>query len=307
MIHLHGDGWSNEKKASFVSSIRLNLISYIQTLSRACQVLQENAAAKVHLDSLGRLEPNEYRADVQMDATLVSEITNLWNDPNVKALWASSRADLQLPVCSAYYLDRLSEISLQSYLPSFMDLLQCRVSTTGIVQASFAAGNEKFEMYDVGGQKNERKKWIHSFEGVALVIFVVAVDQFDQGMFEHKPTNRMTDALNLFEDTCNNQWFHNKDMVLFLNRRDLFAEKIKTMPLSTHELFRDFDGGSDYAKSMAFIKAQFVARSKNKDRRIDVFETCCTDTDTVDKIFESVRNTLLKKDPARAAEMKMSD
>jgi hypothetical protein len=36
-------------------------------------------------------------------------------------------------------------------------------------------------MVDVGGQRNERRKWIHAFEGVTAVIFVAAISEYDQG------------------------------------------------------------------------------------------------------------------------------
>lgn len=39
----------------------------------------------------------------------------------------------------------------------------------------------EFRMVDVGGQRNERRKWIHAFEGVTAVIFVAAISEYDQG------------------------------------------------------------------------------------------------------------------------------
>ena len=47
-----------------------------------------------------------------------------------------------------------------------------------------------FEMYDVGGQRNERKKWIHCFDNVTAVIFVAALSEYDQNLFEDATTNR---------------------------------------------------------------------------------------------------------------------
>ena len=47
-----------------------------------------------------------------------------------------------------------------------------------------------FEMYDVGGQRNERKKWIHCFDNVTAVIFVAALSEYDQCLFEDASTNR---------------------------------------------------------------------------------------------------------------------
>ena len=34
-------------------------------------------------------------------------------------------------------------------------------------------------MFDVGGQRSERKKWIHCFEGVTSIIFCVALSDYD--------------------------------------------------------------------------------------------------------------------------------
>ena len=34
-------------------------------------------------------------------------------------------------------------------------------------------------MFDVGGQRSERKKWIHCFEGVTAIIFIVAMSEYD--------------------------------------------------------------------------------------------------------------------------------
>ena len=55
-------------------------------------------------------------------------------------------------------------------------------------------------MYDVGGQRNERRKWIHCFEDVTAVIFVAAISEYDQKLFEDGATNRMVEALELFEE-----------------------------------------------------------------------------------------------------------
>ena len=59
-----------------------------------------------------------------------------------------------------------------------------------------------FCMYDVGGQKNERKKWIHCFDNVHAVMFVAALSEYDQALFEDETENRMVDAIQLFKWVC---------------------------------------------------------------------------------------------------------
>ena len=39
-------------------------------------------------------------------------------------------------------------------------------------------------MFDVGGQRSERKKWIHCFESVTSIIFCVALSEYDQVLLE---------------------------------------------------------------------------------------------------------------------------
>ena len=44
-----------------------------------------------------------------------------------------------------------------------------------------------FRVIDVAGQKNQRKKWIHFFEGVAAVIFCASLSGYAE-MLEEDPT-----------------------------------------------------------------------------------------------------------------------
>jgi hypothetical protein len=61
--------------------------------------------------------------------------------------------------------------NVRTILPNFSSFLRLRMHS-----------NTSFEMCNVGGQSNERKKWIHCFEGVDAVIFVAAISEYDQYM-----------------------------------------------------------------------------------------------------------------------------
>jgi guanine nucleotide-binding protein subunit alpha len=41
-------------------------------------------------------------------------------------------------------------------------------------------------MFDVGGQRSERKKWIHVFDGVQVVLFLAAISGYDHALVEDR-------------------------------------------------------------------------------------------------------------------------
>ena len=57
-------------------------------------------------------------------------------------------------------------IKQDGYIATVEDLLRSRVRTSGIVEEVYTIDEVVFVMYDVGGQRNERKKWIHCFDSV---------------------------------------------------------------------------------------------------------------------------------------------
>src|SRR3954470_9197898 len=93
-----------------------------------------------------------------------------------------------------------------------------------------------------------------SFENVTAVLFVAAISEYDQVLYEDENTNRIVEALNLFEEICNSRWFRETSMILFLNKRDLFAEKIARVPLNQY--FEEYTGGDDIEAAREFMQHQ---------------------------------------------------
>lgn len=65
---------------------------------------------------------------------------------------------------------------------------------------------------------------------------VVPVSTRDNSAVMHRPSvifqNRMHESMKLFDSICNNKWFTDTSIILFLNKKDLFEEKIKKSPLT---------------------------------------------------------------------------
>ncbi len=95
-------------------------------------------------------------------------------------------------------------------------------------------------MFDVGGQRSERRKWIHCFEDVTSIIFLAALSEFDQVLAESETDNRMEESVALFSSIMKYPWFKNASVILFLNKNDLLEEKIKKSNLK--DFFPEFEG-----------------------------------------------------------------
>jgi guanine nucleotide-binding protein G(i) subunit alpha len=155
-------------------------------------------------------------------------------------------------------------------------VLRSRVKTTGITETTFIIGDLTYRMFDVGGQRSERKKWIHCFENVTTILFLVAISEYDQLLFEDETVNRMQEALTLFDSICNSRWFVKTSIILFLNKIDRFKEKLPVSPMKNY--FPDYEGGADYQAACDYILNRFVSLNQHETKQIYTHFTCATDT-----------------------------
>ena len=58
------------------------------------------------------------------------------------------------------------------------------MNDAGVLVHPFVHLVDRCRMVDVGGQRSERRKWIHGFEGVPAIIFLVAISEYDQVLRE---------------------------------------------------------------------------------------------------------------------------
>jgi GTPase SAR1 family protein len=178
------------------------------------------------------------------------------------------------------------------FVPNDQDILRARAMTTGITEIDFTVEETKFRVIDVGGQRSERRKWIHCFNEVTAVLFCVALSEYDQKIREDNETNRFLEALNLFKEICNNTFFTNTSMILFLNKSDLFREKIKKVDLKIS--FPDYKGGLNFDEATTFILDKFASVNENPEKEIYTHITCATDSSNVKFVFSSVKVILLQ-------------
>lgn len=136
----------------------------------------------------------------------------LWNDSGVQSVYRRGN-EAAVPDNMTYFFTDLDRFFDAKYSPTDADILRCRNKTTGIIETTFPIDDRMYRIFDVGGQRSERKKWIHCFENVTAVLFLVALSGYDSCLVEDKDANQMQEALMLFDSICNSKWFARTSMV----------------------------------------------------------------------------------------------
>jgi len=237
---------------------------------------------------------------------VADDIVALWSKQDVRQqlLEKADGAQLQGGVAGViYYLDNAQRFANPDFHPTTADVLQARRKTTGIVETSFVVSKVKFTLVDVGGQRSERKKWLHCFGSVTAVIFLTAINEFDMYLEEDLKTNRLVESLKLWKALTSSQFFRQTPFILFLNKSDIFKEKIERIPLKT--VFSDYAAYAETCKDMNEFERGWRYISKQYSAHFVgcVFYphlTCAVDTEACSKIFASVRETLLRDVIGRA-------
>eukprot|EP01083_Nonionella_stella_P057786 151557_1 len=279
-----GSGFDQDYKNGYINSIHENIIEAMKNL-----VYHANSVADRH--ERFRISSESQRAATQMESTDVSErltvniaeaVKVLWNDRAIRTTW-EFRADIQVPDSAAYFFDRIDEIVSSSFRPNDEDVLRCRDRTTGVFQESLSVKGRNFTILDVGGQKIEREKWKNVFRGTRAIIYVVALSEYNQLLFEDDATNRLDDAIDTW-DTIINHGFKDIPFVLIFNKTDLFREKIASgnAPFT----FQNFKGEQEYNSIVDHVTDAFEMRNKENKPTKTFFK--CALTDPVDDIFESI-------------------
>ncbi|KAI7870974.1 heterotrimeric G protein alpha subunit A [Spinellus fusiger] len=244
-------------------------------------------------EDVKRIESYAYPSISQpnLDCAFVQSTLRLWRSSAIVHLVEEKSNEFYLLDSAPYFFDALGRIGQSGYLPTEQDVLRARHKSTGITEIEFQLGELTIQMFDVGGQRSERRKWIHCFEAVTSVFFCVALSEYDQVLLEESKQNRMVESLALFESIINSRWFATSSIVLFLNKLDLFKAKIKRVPLEV--CFPDYQGGNDPRKGVKYILWRFL-QTNRAGLAIYPHLTQATNTSNIRCVFAAVEETLLK-------------
>ena len=259
-----------------------------------------------------------------MTPELATLLKNIWSDVGIQMCAARSH-EYKLFDSAIYFLNDLNRIVHPDYLPTFNDILRCRIQTSGVVEMTYQfkvilsnivlsvliqfrisfcsySQDRTFRMIDVGGQRSSRKRWIHCFDGVWAVIFVAALTDYHLDLEECPGVNRLEESLNVFNTIIKCPELSRASKLLFLNKTDLFTRSIQEhkIPLAQH--FPQFEGPPEDADAaMEFILKEFEkvyntrSDDKTSDAKLYYHFTCATNTENIDAVFCVSSDAIIKQ------------
>ncbi|KAH7884114.1 guanine nucleotide-binding protein alpha-2 subunit [Phlebopus sp. FC_14] len=277
---IHRVPFSPEEIESYRRLVFNNLTTGMQYVFEAMEDMELEVAEEnfPHVELIR--EARDIREHEPFPMLYYEPLKALWADKGVQQAYERGN-EAALPENLAYFFPSLNRLFDSAYLPTEQDIVQCRARTIGITETTFHLRDHEMLMVDVGGQKSERRKWIHCFQDVTSILFLVSLSGYDQCLVEDRDANQMQDAMTIWDSICHSQWFKQTSIILFLNKDDLFQKKILHSDIKN--FFPDYEGevgdakaGRDYFRKRFTRLAQKAGRSK--EREIYIHVTTATDT-----------------------------
>ncbi|KAI9172450.1 putative beta-glucosidase M [Paramyrothecium foliicola] len=292
---IYSQGFSKNEKLEWKPVIFGNIVQSFQTIYDAMNELNIAFANPENEKNMAQiLVEREIGPNDRLPQEFLAPIKSLWQDDGVKAAIAKGN-EYALHDNLEYFVDDIDRLWADEYVPNDQDLLRSRLRTTGITETVFDLGQLTYRMFDVGGQRSERKKWIHCFENVNCLLFLVAISGYDQCLVEDKDGNQMNEALMLWESIANSHWFTKSALILFLNKMDLFKEKLPRSPITEHG-FTDYHGPKDdYKAASKYFLDKFRALNRNPEKEIYGHLTNATDTNLLKITMTSVQDMIIQR------------
>ncbi|KAL9229576.1 hypothetical protein vseg_005027 [Gypsophila vaccaria] len=226
------------------------------TIYSICPRLREFSDWLLKTMASGNLEAI-FPAATREYAPLVEE---LWNTAAIQATYCRMSELEMLPSVASYFLQRAVDVLQPDYEPSNQDILYAEglTSSNGLACTEFSfpqSADDNIESSDQHASLPRYQliriqargfadncKWLEMLEDVRLVIFSVALCDYDQFSYNDDgvPVNKMLLSKKLFESLVTHPTFEQMDFLLILNKFDVFEEKIERVPLTECEWFEDF-------------------------------------------------------------------
>lgn len=294
-----------EFRKGYRSILRANLITQMQALLNVNQADVSHIASELlpFVQSVTALTYSSVYPNPE-------HIISLWADPSMSDRVDKARRHLHNIDYIFASSTKIRELCDLEYVPTEQDVLHARWRTLGILETDFTLNNNQFRVYDTGGERNERRKWMHVFPDASCIVFVVNLHGYCLSLYEDESVNSLVEDLVLFEEIVNSKHFKQSLICLLFNQKDKFKSAIETNSSFVHQeinrcldsvlpevllelihpyltycyplnaVFPEYQGGPNYEKALSFVKEQFlrVDRRDEFSPPLLTFDTCAVDS-----------------------------
>ncbi|KAH8291687.1 hypothetical protein KR018_005599 [Drosophila ironensis] len=297
---IHGNGFTATERLKYIQMIHQNVFTAMQGLIKEMEQLNIPYDSAENKHRRSKFEHPQYYAHLVRDYDenvltdpYLSALKILWSDLGIQNCCARGR-DYHLPESAKHYLNDLDRLADGNYVPTDEDILLVRWPTNGIREYSFRADGLHYRMIDVGGQRTERRKWIHCFECVTSIIFISAISEFGQKLKESEDVSRIDESKSLFWMLISLHWFKDASIILFLNKIDLFEKRVLSENFA--EYFPDYTGPLRNAEAARdFMLQKILPPNEEQKMKIYWHFTNATNTKNIKVVFAAVRHAVLEK------------
>ncbi|KAM9986970.1 hypothetical protein ACTFIY_011410 [Dictyostelium cf. discoideum] len=188
----------------------------------------------------------------------------LWNDSGIQKTFQSQFSDL-----FGYFFQNFQRISDENYTPTPHDLKIIKLTQNGIIECEFTFENCLIKMIEIGTQTSTLKKWINCFSEIQAILYVIDISVYDTIVENEECStsiNKLDESLNEFKEIIESKYLHDCGMIVFFNKKDIFREKLKTVPFKTYD--KDYIGDNDFESTTNFIKNKFLNYGSNLNKKV---------------------------------------
>mmetsp|Transcript_13682 Transcript_13682/g.24710 ORF Transcript_13682/g.24710 Transcript_13682/m.24710 type:complete len:367 (+) Transcript_13682:411-1511(+) len=309
LVRIHKGDLDPKRRRDYISIIARNILMSVEKLISKSEGLGLEEPQLLYAEERG-MDVEVVRAyieeqkEVAISPRVGKAIERIWGDPGIQAcVDIAGQPNYAMNDSAEYFFENLERVCNPAYIPSMDDIVIVRCRTAGIYEKSFEFDGCKFTLYDLGGQKSERKKWNHVLGRNDLngILFLVAVSGYDIPARENPSISQLEESFEIFVDfnkTCKEE---KRSFILLLNKYDIFYRKIGYRDITCNPLLKNFkfDGkipDQKPVRAMEYIEKLFLDSIKKNDTSREWYchVTNATNEQMITHVFWDVKDKLFE-------------
>ncbi|KAI0739863.1 heterotrimeric G protein alpha subunit 4 [Daedaleopsis nitida] len=189
----------------------------------------------------------------------------LWADPSVQAAYSLDN-NAELPENLPYFCAHLERLFEPTYSPNEQDILRAHERTNRLTEVVLKTPVTKLHLVSLGNAMGNRKKWIHHFDNVDAVVYVVDLSSYDACRLEDQSVSVIQDAMAVWDSIVHSRWFENSSLILVLNKNDRFEEKVPHSSIAQYFPDSNCEPG-DPTAGREYFERRFARLAQNPNAR----------------------------------------